>query len=109
MGVLIASSTGPRRGVPQALTEVRPSGTTTADATPARTPEVALLAATAIGYAVTTGATATNVAILATLVEHDPGALLAARDAVADVEVASAAERRTAADLLARAASRWPG
>jgi hypothetical protein len=108
MGVVIASRTGPRRGVPRALTEVRPSGTTTADARPARPPEVALLAATAIGYAVTSGPTATNVAILASLVEHDPEALLAARDAVADVEIASAAERRTAADLLTRAASGWP-
>jgi hypothetical protein len=108
MRVVIAPRAGPGRGGPQQLAGVRPSSVAAADVTPARTPEVALLAATAIGYAVTSGPTATNVAILASLVEHDPEALLAARDAVADVEIASAAERRTAADLLTRAASGWP-
>jgi hypothetical protein len=70
-------------------------------------PEVALLAATALGYAFTSGSTAANVATLVTLAKHDPGDLLAAQGAVFDLEVATPTERRTAADLLERAARRW--
>jgi hypothetical protein len=67
---------------------------------------VALLAATALGFAFASGSTAANVAVLVTLAERLPEDLLAARRAVVDIDIATPAERRTAADLLARAAGR---
>jgi hypothetical protein len=97
-GVPVDPGVEPRRAV------ASPNGPATSDAPPP--PEVALLAATALGYAFTSGLTATNVATLVTLAEHEQGTLLAAQGAVTGVAVATAAERRTAVDLLARAARR---
>lgn len=79
--------------------------------TPVRTrpPDLAgrVARATALGYALTSGGTAANVDTLADLASDGPGDLLAARAAVAELEIGSPSERLTAAALLGRAARRW--
>jgi hypothetical protein len=66
-------------------------------------PHAALLAATALGFAYTAGATTANLATLASLAGPDPGALVEARDAVLEVEVVPLGTRQAAAELLGRA------
>jgi hypothetical protein len=70
------------------------------------TPEVAMLAATALGFAVSSGATDDNVRRLTTLAESEPDVLAQACAAASQLCVAPEQDRIIAVDLLGRAARR---
>jgi hypothetical protein len=68
------------------------------------TPDVSMLAATALGFAVSSGPTDANVRRLRTLAESEPDVLVQACAAVRHMLVAADPDRMTAIELLDRAA-----
>jgi hypothetical protein len=70
------------------------------------TPEVAMLAATALGFAVNSGPTDDNVCRLTALAESEPDALMQACAAALQLCVAPDQDRMIAVELLGRAARR---
>ena len=68
------------------------------------TPEVSMLAATALGFAVSSGPTDANVRRLRALAESEPEVLVLACTAARHVLVAADRDRMIAVDLLDRAA-----
>jgi hypothetical protein len=70
------------------------------------TPEVAMLAATALGFAVSSGPTDANVRRLTALAESEPDVLVQACAAALQLCVAPEQDRMIAVDLLGRAARR---